>query len=301
MTWFALPVLFLATPAQDSIIIIADTRIPRSSVEEQLGEVETPTLEPADPEGAARETPIIVEGDRGEEPDSAILGSRIPRRSFYTNGNVATSTGIAGLTPGAGLEPFAGTNRVGKRITSTCISDDEAVSARAACLLLEGQTSLDAGDTVGATDIFRYLLSSDEFNPNERLEGGRRLLATSVATDDDILREEALIRLLESDLLDTAQQSSVRRNLIDLALRRQAIDLAFARLETHVALSPEDAQSLANLAIMRRTHGIEGAEAIMQRAIAVREAKAGEIPQGWRDLAAGLPFTPQASEVAERP
>mgnify|MGYP001233840201 CR=1 FL=1 len=300
MTWFVLPVLLLTSPAQDSIIIIADLR--RSpSIEEQLGEVEKPSLETANPEGAARETPIIVEGDRGEVPDSVILGSRIPRRSFYTNGNVATSTGIAGLTPGAGLEPFAGTNRVGKRITSTCISDNEAIGERAACLLLEGQSAFDAADYIGAADIYRYLLGSDDFAPAERLEGGRRLIDVASVTEDMALREEALIRLVNTDLLDPMQRGSVRRNLVDLALRRNATDLAIARLEEYVAIVPDDAQALANLAVLRRNHGRDGAETAMQQAIAVREAAGGEVPQGWRDLAAGLPFTPEAPEVSELP
>ena len=160
---------------------------------------------------------------------------------------------------------------------------------------------MEAADFIGAADIFRYLLGSGEFDPAERLEGGRRLMAIATATEDVALREEALIRLLQSDLLDAAQRGGVRRNLVDLALRRDATDLAFMRLEEHVAIVPDDALALANLAVLRRNHGREGAETAMQQAIAVREAAGGTVPQGWRDLAAGLPFTPEPVEVAAQP
>lgn len=298
MTWIALPALLLLVAQQDQIVI-ADTRIEQAQTPPQP--VTTPTLDEPDPETAAKERPIIVERDRDEEPDRVILGSRIPRGSFYTNGNVATSTGIGGLAPGAGLEPFAGTNRVSKRITSTCVSDNDAVSERGACLLLEAESAIAEYDMTAAADIYRYLLGSDDFSATERLEGGRGLFAIATATDDTVLREEALIRLVESGLLDETQQASARRNLVSLALQRGDIDLGFARLEQHVTLAPDDAQSLANLAIMRRTHGRDGAVSTMQQAIAAREAEGGAVPQGWRDLAAGLPLPPEAAEVSSQP
>lgn len=257
--------------------------------------------EPTDPETAARESPIVVERDRDQEAARPLLGSRIPREQRVSDTNIATSTGIAGLTPGSGYQAFGGLNRVSKKITSTCVSDHADIGVRAACLLLEGQSAMEAADFIGAADIFRYLLGSGEFDPAERLEGGRRLMAIATATEDVALREEALIRLLQSDLLDAAQRGGVRRNLVDLALRRDATDLAFMRLEEHVAIVPDDALALANLAVLRRNHGREGAETAMQQAIAVREAAGGTVPQGWRDLVAGLPFTPEPAEVAAQP
>lgn len=290
MTWFALPILMLVSPAQDRIII-ADQRI--EYAEPQPQPVPTPTLEANDPETAANQSPIIVERDRDDEPDSVILGSRIPRSSYYTNGNVATSTGIAGLTPGAGLEPFAGTNRVSKRITSTCVSDDEAISERAACLLLEAQDALAQDDLIAASDIYRFLVSSDQFGPSERLAGGAGLFELAQQTNDASLREEALIRLLDSSLLPEAQQPAARRSLAQMALDRGEKQLAIARLEHHVAQSPSDANSFANLAILRRDEGLEGAEAAMESAIAINQQAGEPIPPGWSDF---LRFAPHAQQ-----
>jgi hypothetical protein len=281
MTWFALPFLMLVSPAQDQIII-ADQRIVYD--EPQPQPVATPALEAPDPETAADQTPIIVERDRDEEPDRVILGSRIPRGSIYTNGNIATSTGIAGLTPDSGLNPFRGTARTSKRITTTCVSDDEAISERAACLLVEAQSALAEDDLVAAGDIYRFLVGSAEFSASERLAGGTGLYALARLTDDSLLREEALIRMIDADVLPAERQASARRSLAQMALDRGENRLAIERLEQHVALSPDDANSFANLAILRRSEGLEGAETAMASAISIKERAGEPVPDGWTDF-----------------
>lgn len=293
MTWIVPPLLMLVSPAQDQIII-ADQRIVYD--EPQPQPVVTPTLEAPDPETAANQTPIIVERDRDDEPDRVILGSRIPRGSIYTNGNIATSTGIAGLTPDSGLNPFRGTARTSKRITTTCVSDDEAISERAACLLVEAQSALAENDVVAAGDIYRFLVGSAEFGPSERLAGGTGLYALAQLTDDDLLREEALIRMIDGDVLPADKQASARRSLAQMALDRGEARLAIERLEQHVALSPDDANSFANLAILRRSEGLEDAETAMASAISIKEQAGEPVPAGWTDF---IRFAPAIEAVAQ--
>ncbi len=288
MTWIVLPLLMLVSPTQDRIII-ADKRI--ASGEPQPETVSTPTLEAPDPETAANQSPIIVERDRDDEPDRVILGSRIPRSSIYTNGNIATSTGIAGLTPGAGLEPFHGSNRTRKRITTSCVSDDEAISERAACLLLEAQSALAENDLIAAGDIYRFLVGNAEFSPSERLAGGTGLYALAKLTDDSLLREEALIRMIDGDVLPADRQATARRSLAQMALDRGENVLAIERLEQHLALSPDDANSYANLAILRRSEGLEDAEAAMASAISISEEAGEPVPAGWADFVRLAPTT----------
>ena len=116
-----------------------------------------------DPQAAAQATPVIVEADRDTPEPRAQLGSRIPQAPRFTDLAIATSTGIAGLTPGAGLEPFHGANRVSKRITSTCVSDHEAIGERAACLLLNARSALADGEIEAAADIYRFRVSAEGF------------------------------------------------------------------------------------------------------------------------------------------
>ena len=237
-----------------------------------------------DPAAAARETPIIVERNRDDEPARAQLGSRIPQEPRFTDLNIATSTGINGLTPGAGLEPFHGLNRVSKKITTSCVSDHDAIGARAACLLLQASREREAGNLVAAGDIYRFLVSGADFGPAERLAGGTELYNLAVEAQDAGLREEALIRLVDSDALPDDRRPAARRNLVQMALDRGERRLAVVRLEEHLELSPDDAQSFANLAILRRMEGLEGAQSAMQSAIAINQRTGAAVPDGWRDF-----------------
>lgn len=61
--------------------------------------------------------PIVVIGDR---PELVVVGSNIPRHLAEdpgaTGGQIATNTGVAGLVPQSGMDPFAGgTRRITKR------------------------------------------------------------------------------------------------------------------------------------------------------------------------------------------
>ncbi|WP_156318295.1 tetratricopeptide repeat protein [Porphyrobacter sp. AAP60] len=236
------------------------------------------------PEDAAARTPIIVEGRRDDPPPRAQTGSRIPSQPLFKDLSVSTSTGVAGLTPGSGMTPDG--DRVHKRTTRSCSSSSKDVGKQASCLLLQAQAARLQNEIPEATDIYRFLVSSEQFNPAERLAGGTELHNLAKSTGNETLREEALIRLLDSKVLDEVQQASARRTLVDLALQRGDKPLAVERLEQHVADEDADAQSVANLAILRRESGASGATALMRRAIDSITAIGGDVPQGWLDFVA---------------
>lgn len=236
------------------------------------------------PEEEAAQTPIIVEGPRDEAPRRAQTGSRIPGEPLFKDLTVSTSTGVAGLTPGSGMTPDG--SRATKRITKTCVSDTEGVGERASCLLLAANTARSQNEISAAIDIYRYLVSSNQFGAVERLAGGTELYNLAQLTGDEVLREEALIRLLDSEVLNEAQQVGARRTLVDLALKRGDKPLALKRLEQFVAEENADPQSLANLAVLRDEQGVPGAATMMRRAIAAIEAAGGETPSGWQDFVA---------------
>jgi len=269
MTWIA-PLLALSALALASPIAAQD---------------EDDSPEP-DPVAAAQDTPIIVTGERAEERPSQQTGSRVARKPRFTNENIRSSTGIAGLTPGSGMRPLSGRNPVFKKRITKCVSDTEGLSERATCLLVKAKQTIADGETALGADTYRYVASSDEFSAEDRLAGGQLLYALGEEFGDDALREEALIRLLEADALPASQAKPARRTLVSMALKRKDKALAIDRLEDVAATDPTDAKSLANLAILLRAEGRDGADARMAEAIIAREAKGLKAPKAWRDFVA---------------
>ena len=245
-----------------------------------------------DPQEDAAQTPIIVEGNTNNPEVRAQTGSRIPGEPLYRDINVATSTGIAGLTPGSGISPFHGANPVNKRITSTCVSDNDAVGERASCLLIQGREAVAEDDIVAATDIYRFLVSSDEFGREERLAGGTELYNLAGSIGDATLREEALIRLLESDALEESQRRPAMRTLIDMAIARDDKPLAIARLRHFASTGEVLPEIYANLAILSRDVGEPGARDYMERAVAQQRALNRPVEQGWLDFVRDTSDTP---------
>ncbi|ABC63518.1 hypothetical protein ELI_07130 [Erythrobacter litoralis HTCC2594] len=236
------------------------------------------------PVEAARETPIVVTAEREEDRISEQTGSRIPGKPLFTNENIRSATGIAPLTPGSGMSPLGGQSRIHKKRIATCVADNDAIGEQASCILARAQEDIAAGEVGLGADSYRYLASSDRFSAEERLAGGNKLYELGEARSDDGLREEALIRLLETDAMPANEARSARRTLVAMALTRKDTTLAIERLEDIVANDRGDARSLANLAILLRQEGREGALQRMAEAIAATEATGGTAPKGWTDF-----------------
>lgn len=253
-----------------------------------VAQPQEPVADQPDPVAEAEEKPIIVTaGNRKAESErqTIVLGSKIPRKAPLKPYNIATSTGIGGLTPGSGMEPLSGQNRVGKRKSVTCASDDPAVGEEASCLLIEAQSALQENDKAHAVALYRFLNASEDFSGSERLAAARKLFAFGQAEADPLLREEALLRMLKTGAMPDQEAQGARRSLVTMALQRDNVELAVTRLRDVVAADPQDAQSLANLAILLRQEGQPDASEYMLRAIAARKAEGQAIPPGWAEFA----------------
>ncbi len=241
----------------------------------------------ADPVAAAQETPIIVTSDRdGPEGQTAVItGSRIARTA-PAPGGIVSNTASGALSATSGVDPLHAENRVIKRRTRGCVSDNPAIGKAAACLLFDAHSAAAGDDLAGAGAIYRYLSAAPAFSAAERLAGAEALFALGREASDPAMREEALLRMLASGAMSPREAHGARRSLVTYALDRGDSRLAITRLREVVSGDAEDAQSHANLAILLRQEGLEGAAYAMRRAIAIRQARGEPVPPGWDEFAA---------------
>lgn len=228
---------------------------------------------------------IIVTGE-GRKRKQVVVGSRIPQRPLFGQGQVATNTGTPGLVPQSGMDPMGGYTRT---ITvSECVSDREGISEAAACRLVAALQAEQEGDMLVAAGILNTMASDEAFAPPERYAAAEHLYRVAQLAGKDVWREVALEHMLESGQLPDDQAQSARRTLVAMALADGRRELARERLENVVARDPADAASLANLAQLQEEGGLEAAGATMQRAIDAALASGQDVPQGWRDFATRL-------------
>jgi tetratricopeptide (TPR) repeat protein len=247
--------------------------------------MQTASVEPQpSAEEAAEKEPIIVSGSHEDDERSLQTGSRIPRKPVFGEFdlNIRSSTGVRGLGPGSGMEPFNLQNPVMRSTIATCKSDNDAIGERASCLLLSARSSAKKGETERAADLYRYLVSSDDFSSQERVAGGESLYALGEAVSDPVMKEEALLRLIKSEALPVERAQLARRALVSFALNRGDTPVAINRLEATVSADQDDAQSLANLAILLREQGSgEAAVERMHQAIATKQRLGQNVPDSW--------------------
>lgn len=240
-----------------------------------------------DSASASEGDPIIVVGEVADpdEPEArVIVGSRIPRKPIYTDGPIATSTGTPGLTPGSGMDPAG---RYTRKITKRdCVADRAGIGKPAACALSKAIAAKDAGDTDLASAILRGMTAPSEFSAVERLAAAQLSYDVGKQAGDMHAQEDALLLMLDTGVMNAADQGMATRGLVSHALadgRRQLAHTRLLRLDQMGAATP---QELANQAILARELGISGAAEAMQRAIAARKDARQEVPQSWTAFAA---------------
>ncbi|NTZ43227.1 hypothetical protein G7A66_09010 [Altererythrobacter sp. SALINAS58] len=246
-----------------------------------------------DAEAASEDpSPMIVVTGAAAESREVVVGSRIPRRATFNDGVVATSTGTRGLTPGSGMDQASGKFRI--RRTETCISDNPAISNRDACLLVEAQDALTGGDEGTAKNLLLAIASDEGGIPATRLAAAEllysiadRMEPASTTSRDADGREQALLLMLQSGAMPRQDDLRARRALVALALSDGRNDLAQVRLVDIVERDPDDARSMANLAILQRHTAPAQARSLMAMAIAAAERNGAPVPDGWRSFVAG--------------
>lgn len=233
-------------------------------------------------------------GETSQEPAPAIVvhgtadkrivmaGSRLPRTPVRNGGPIATNTGVMGLVPGSGMDPFAGGTR--KITTKTCISDGEAISKEAACLLVKADRAWKSGDAELGTSLLRRIALEGHYNAEERLAASQRLYAIGDGIQSQALREEALIKMIATGLLPESDAISAHRTLVAMAMKRAEPTLAVARLHSLLSVSPGRAQDWVNLAILQSQLDDPASSASMHRAIKMNEAAGRPVDPSWRSF-----------------
>jgi hypothetical protein len=247
---------------------------------------DAPATAEAEDQGAPA---ITVTGTAPERALTTSTGSRIGRRDdpapFRT---VATGTGVAGLTPGSGMDPFAGGTRT---ITErACRSDDPRIPAAAACRLLPIQQLLASGAFEEARSALDRFASAETATDDERYVAATLQYRIAVATGEPLDREDALRAMLATAAMPAAERPAALRSLISMAIARGDDAGTEALLEQLLLLAPDDARNLANLASLRARAGRQAEAArLIGRAIEIARRRGEPVPAEWLGFASSEP------------
>ena len=246
-----------------------------------------PTTLPVDSDEPA---PVVITGERN--PATVILGSRIARRLGEDPGangaQIASNTGMAGLVPTSGMDPFAGgTRRITKR---SCRADVPGLSTFATCALARANEAAAKGDGAAASAEVERLLADEGLTPTDRFFAWRVAWQLAHAAQDGEGRNRALSGLYDTALMRPADAVPALKSLAAAAMATGDRATARARFTQLLALAPDEAVARGNLAVLTRQDGeVDEARAMMARAVADMDAAGRGVPDGWRALAAGRP------------
>lgn len=244
--------------------------------------VAAPVPDPADP--------IVVTGKQRKKPQvKPPLGSRIGRpaepdpRGFVSQ--IATDSGVAGLVPGSGMDPFSGGTR--KVTRKTCKADNPQLSAAALCDLAAIGRKIANGDKAGALAAIHRLCERADVTALDCLAARRFQYAMAQAAGDAGARRDAIEAMLETRALPAADQAAARRALVTMAVARGDDREAMAQLERITRDAPGDVSSQANLGALYARHGMhDRARARIADAVRFAAAAGRPVPQAWRDYLA---------------
>lgn len=176
------------------------------------------------PEAGAADPDILVTGRRHPRdplgvaeapyPETARtpLGSRIARRGGERPyRQIATETGLAGLTGGA-----TGLNGVGmgdrnRRVTE-CVAEHRDVREDIACALFDVQAELDLGNAPAAAMLLATLEDRRRLTGAEQYYVGYYVYRLGQAAPDGAARERGLDRMLASGLMSETDRDALARH-----------------------------------------------------------------------------------------
>lgn len=215
------------------------------------------------------------------------MGSRIRRPREESGNRQIASTNVAGLTPGSGMDPFAGPT---KRITVKECRADWPFSKATLCSLAEADNAIANGDHARARGLLFRIEEAPALSPAERLAAAQLAYRIAEIEEDALAREDALERMIASGAMSTSERLAGLRSLIALALKRGNEAAATSWLERLLADAPDDAQSLANLAALHARRGDHGrARSLMASAVETKRAKGESAPLSWTNYLATAP------------
>jgi len=167
--------------------------------------------------------------------------------------------------------------------------------------LAEAQKAQAAGDLPGALAKVRAAEAVPGVTPDDVYMTNAVKLNVAIATRTaagtatpnpaDPLLEEALNGMIATGKVSTEDKPKFIRNLSSLALQRGDYNTATKHMEELVALTPNDADAVANLAQLYQKQKQSGkAVETLNRAIAARKASGQPVDESWYRSALGIAY-----------
>lgn len=238
------------------------------------------------PPPAAPPEEVIVEG--AVRKKRAPLGSRVARpvesdhRGFVSQ--IASDTGVAGLTPGSGMDPFAGPTR---KLEIRSCKAGEGRTGTSACSLAKAKTALDAGRTADALPWTDKVIADPSATGADRHDAWLLNYQAATIAKDAEGRRDALRGLLTTGLLTRDQHVGALQALAVLALGAGDRDEAVRRYAELVRAAPDNARARGNLGVLYAQTGVHDlARTHLGEAVRLTAASGQPVPQAWRDYLA---------------
>lgn len=234
------------------------------------------------------EQEITVIGTDDEPARTVPTGSRIATTDTGIGFQaVSTRTGVAGMTPGSGMDPFAGGARWTKQVE--CRSSDSRLSTEAACRIHPILQLLETGSHNEARSAIDRFLTREGTSDEERYMAATLWYRLGIAAQDEIDREEALKAMLDTTTMPLPERQSALRVLALNAVARQDMPEAVRLFEQLVPIAPLDARSRANLASLYwNDDRAEDAERMIQDAISIMRGQGESAPPEWEQFLSSL-------------
>ena len=239
---------------------------------------------PADPAEVSPPDEIVVTGTREAEEKTQPLGSRIAREKQADGfvSQIRSETGVAGFTPGSGMDPFAGGTR--KLLVKSCKSEGANLSRPAACALAAVQRSMAERDFAAARAGLDRFFAVAQLTDEDRYVASRFAFSLAEAEGDPRDRQRALEIMLSTATMPEAERAPALRTLAALALKLGDDEAAIAALNLVTVLEPFDPRSQANLAALYERKGrSKEARERMATAVALVQRSGAAVPKAWSD------------------
>lgn len=244
-------------------------------------QVASPASDKASPEA----DPIVITGHRSKDEEAIATGSRLRKaepladyRGFVSQ--VASSTGVAGLTPQSGMDPFAGPTV--RRTVKLCRSTDKRLSQSAICELAKARTAIAANDLPRAKQRLDHLLGGATANGADRFHAQRFRYEIALREADEQGQFDALAGMVESGLLSDADRILALKTQAALAIKAGKDRAAIWLLERVVREEPGERKAQANLGVLYAKAGLhDRATAHLAEAVRLTQQANAAVPAEW--------------------
>ena len=165
----------------------------------------------------------------------------------------------------------------------------DATSANAKNLSKPGQAAAvaaqkqdAAGDSAGAIATVKAAYAAGNLNPTDEFFLSQIELGAANKIKDNAALEEAIRKSANSPFLPATEKVKYMRNMAALSLQRKDYAGATATYEQLVQMTPDDAESTFNLALLYRDQK-QNQKAVdtLQKAIGAARAKGTKAPETW--------------------